>query len=242
MEKNYVRLPLEHAYNVRDLGGYPCNNNQSTKWHNLLRADDLSRLDENEIQFLIDYGVKVVIDLRSSSECERSRNPFLNHPDVQHVNIPLMGNVIETPSPELLKEMSVSLKETYIDMIENAQEKIKRIMAIIIESKGGVLFHCSAGKDRTGVVAMLLLGVVGCVESDIISNYEVSYTNLCQNEELKKAFEQYQFPKELLMSKAEWMKDVLVHISEKYASVTHYLRVIGLSENEIVELQQIISE
>lgn len=67
-EKNWVRLPLVFASNVRELGGYPVEEGGQTAYHRFLRADDISELSESDIQFLLRYGVTSVLDLRSDGE------------------------------------------------------------------------------------------------------------------------------------------------------------------------------
>ena len=240
MKKSYLRLPVRNAYNVRDLGGYACSDQKTTKWNNLIRGDDLTNLEEDEIDFLTDYGVKYVIDLRSENECTTNPDPFAKRSYTKYTNIPLMDNVMVNPAPEMLRNADFSMSEIYIDLAENAQLLIKKVMETIIESKGGVLFHCAGGKDRTGVIAMLLLGACGVSEADIISNYEVTFTYLKQNSEL--ASETRQYPIDVMMSKPEYIEKLIRHISEKYRTAAQYLYSIGLSEQEVLSLQDIICE
>lgn len=85
----FVRLPLTNAYNVRDLGGYACRDGGRTRWHRLLRGDDLASLDSAEIEFLLGYGLGTVIDLRSQAECERRPSPFAVRTEVDYFCLPL---------------------------------------------------------------------------------------------------------------------------------------------------------
>ena len=240
MKNRYVRLPVRNAYNIRDLGGYACSDEKTTKWNNLIRGDDLTNLAEDEIDFIADYGVKAVIDLRSDSECRTNPDPFAVRSDVQYINIPLMDNVMVNPPPEMFSSSDFSLSETYIDLAENAQPQIKKVMETIIEANGGVLFHCAGGKDRTGVIAMLLLGAAGVSEADIISNYEVTFTYLKQNTDL--VSESRRYPIDVMMSKPEYIEKLISHISEKYGTVIKYLYAAGLSEQEVLSLLDIICE
>ena len=240
MQKRYVRLPLRNAYNVRDLGGYACSDGKTTKWNNLIRGDDLTNLNEDETDFLINYGVKTVIDLRSENECSTNPDPFAQRSDVQYMNIPLMDNVMADPPPEMIRNFDFSLSKTYADLADNAQPKIKKVIEAIIDSNGGVLFHCAAGKDRTGVIAMLLLGAAGVSEADIISNYEVTFTYLKQNSDLVSQTRKY--PSDVMMSKPEYIEKLIDHVSEKYGTVKQYLYSAGLSERAVLSLQDILSE
>ncbi len=83
----FVRLPLEHAYNVRDLGGYSTNLGRFTKGHAFVRADDPCNLKEKDIHFLLEYGISAIVDLRSEEELQRSPNPFAANQNVDYINI-----------------------------------------------------------------------------------------------------------------------------------------------------------
>lgn len=233
---NYIRLPLKNAYNVRDLGGYACGNEKATKWRKFIRADDLANLDDNEVKFLIDYGVTCVIDLRSQEECNLQMNPFVKSEAVDYANIPLMTNVITDVSKTLLQNPQKFLSNFYIELIKNASLPIKSVFEKIANhitnnDESCILFHCSAGKDRTGIISMLLLGLAGVEIPDIISNYEVTYTYIKQNPVFKNATPEY--PVDVLMSKSEYIEYVLDYIITTHTSILKYLQYIGLTDRTL---------
>ena len=233
---NYIRLPLKNAYNVRDLGGYACIDGKSTKWRSFLRADNLANLDAGEIQFLIDYGVTYVIDLRSKDELRLQPSPFSRLSAVDYINIPLMTDVTSNATRKLYNDIYDFLRHFYIGLIKNASLIIKVIFErmekhILKNNEACILFHGSAGKDRTGIIAMLLLGLAGVEIPDIISNYESSETYIKQNPAFSKSISQ--FPDGVLTSKNEYIESVINYIVTKHKGIPQYLQRIGLSDETL---------
>ena len=228
---NYARLPLKAAYNVRDLGGYAGDNRKPTKYHAFLRTDNLENITKEDIEFLKNYGVTVAIDLRGEEEAVEHPNPFKFDDDVNYINIPFIVDGIM--DVRMQKEVGFHVPGFYQDLIDS-HEKVYEIMTFILKQKGCVLFHCMAGKDRTGVVAMLLLGICGVAKEDIIANYQVTRTYLKDHVELK-------LPDALMnlnYSKAEWMEETYDYLMDKYGSFENYLLAVGLSKNQIKKLRK----
>lgn len=225
---NWVRLPLENLENCRDLGGYGTTEGEQTKWKSFLRADNMSKLDEEEITFLEEYGVKTVIDLRSDDETSAYKNPLSEIDAFDYHNIPLAGQLISNGNVNLGKTMG----DFYVTMLKESPG-IEQIFNIIGQvDEGGVVFHCMAGKDRTGVLAMLLLGVAGVAKKDIITNYEVTYTNLESIQEYTKI--PMEIPEAFLHSKREFIIQAYDYIIENYGTFESYLIDKGI-EKEVIE-------
>ncbi len=224
---NYNRLPMKDAYNVRDLGGYATDDGSVTKHHIFLRSDSLDRIDEEDQAFLINYGLGAVIDLRSNSEADEYVNPFRDHDGVDYINLPyITENVLDLRK---VQEVGFKAEEFYINLVEY-KEMVLQIFHYIIEHIDGcILFHCQAGKDRTGILAMLILGLCGVSREDIISNYEVTYTYLCDNLELRisKGLEELQY------SKRQWIDEAYNHVIKTYGSFEEYFIQVGLTREEI---------
>lgn len=222
----YYRLPLETTYNTRELGGLPAKGNKQTKWGTLIRSDDISKVNIHDRNWLRDYGVKTIIDLRSFQE--REMTPYVLEEDnsFKLYHIPLMK------SEEVEKASNFKLKDTdlgkaYIDMIDGVGDRFGELVEIISNRhSGGILFHCSAGKDRTGVLASILLSVLGVEKADIVANYEITYTYLRENP----LFNNIDINNELLQSKREWIENTLNHIDDKYDGTINYLKSYGITD------------
>ena len=125
----------------------------------------------------------------------------------------------------------------YIYMLEGMKHKFKELFDIFMKYPyETVLFHCSAGKDRTGVTAALLLDLIGCHEYDIVKDYSESYEN---NKEMNASLAQMmndEEAKQYLRSSPRYMMELLDYLREHYGSAKEYLLEIGMKNDEIEEL------
>ena len=158
------RINLEQAINVRDLGGYPTPDG-CTPYGRFIRADNMYGLTEADLETLYQAGVRTVIDLRTPGERERQPGSFENWRDVRVVPCSLLGESLDS-----FTGFMRSLGENYSEMIVRDRDHYRDLFEIILSEnqRGGILFHCTAGKDRTGVTAALLLGLAGCEDADIV--------------------------------------------------------------------------
>lgn len=170
------RIRLKNATNVRDLGGFENGRGEVVKWNRLFRADDISGLEDGEWQRLAGRGVRTVIDLRSRSEA-------MERPDRPPVNIEWMHCPLQTDELDLndvgqsaRRAFAGSLEEGYCQMVETHPELLAQAVKRVIEGleRGAVLFHCTAGKDRTGVLAAAILHLLDVEDEDIVADYQVS--------------------------------------------------------------------
>lgn len=229
---DYNRLPLEKAFNVRELGGYAARKGSITKYHQFLRADNLTDITEEDQQFLLNYGIKAVIDLRGREETLIYPNPFREHPVVKYINLPFITDSVL--DMRAVKEEGFRPEQFYINLVEY-KEMVAQIFHFILENmEGCILFHCQAGKDRTGVIALLLLGICGVSKEDIVANYQVSHTYLKDHVELRI----HDGLEELEYSKAEWIEAAYQHILDTYGSFRNYLISAGLKKKEIRKIRR----
>lgn len=239
---NFVRLPLEGAYNVRDLGGYPTKCGRMTKWHAFLRSDDPYDLTDSDIEFLKEYGLKTVIDLRAEDEMEAFPNPFERVEGVDYIKAPIFLDKIDhiTRAASHYKPQDM-ITAFYLHLLTEARENIRKVFSSIAEAKeGAVMFHCKVGKDRTGIVAALLLMLCGVSRADIITNYSSSFHYIIQNPQIVKMI-QNSIP-DLFYSKPEYIEPVLDYIEKEHGNAKGYLMWIGLKEDEIKAIEKRLCE
>jgi protein-tyrosine phosphatase len=162
-------LPLDGTFNIRDLGGYLTAHGHQTRWRTLLRADSLHRLTPAALEVLVGYGVRTVIDLRWTHETLLAPNPLVASLTVRYHHLSMFGD--EWP-PERLP---ATYADVYRLMLDERQAQIGRILATLA-GPGALpaLFHCAAGKDRTGVIAALALALVGVPAATIAEDYALS--------------------------------------------------------------------
>ena len=162
-------LPFEHVFNFRDLGGYATADGRSVKWRTVFRADGIHRLSVADLASL---NVRTVLDLRTPDELERGR---CEHDSIGYHHLP----ILQTPWTEMGFEGELDavtfLADRYVDMLDEGRESIARALHILGEDSSlPLVFHCAAGKDRTGVVAAVLLGILGVADDDIAADYSLS--------------------------------------------------------------------
>lgn len=178
MERHIRRLRLNHAANVRDLGGYGTDGGGVTRWNALYRAGDLSAADVGDWEQLWAAGVRTILDLRSVSELRT--NPDRPPQGIAWYHMPIqtedidLGDLAESAGAAFMK----SLREGYLAMAGENTHMLAAALDQLTKSlaDGAVLFHCSAGKDRTGVLASAVLWLCGAAREDIVADYEVSFT------------------------------------------------------------------
>lgn len=167
-------IHLEGAFNVRDLGGYAIGTGGVTRWRSILRADGLHELTPGDIERLLEMGLRTVIDLRSPVELENQPSPFHVHEAVRYNHVPLFS---ELAPVDLLTRGpgTFDLAARYIDAADRCRPAMGRVLAAVADAdEGVVLFNCSAGKDRTGLVAAMLLSLAGVGHDEIVDDYALT--------------------------------------------------------------------
>lgn len=246
--KDLKRIPMEHLHNLRDLGGYACEGGKSVRYHKLYRCEGPDRLTAEEWRFLIEeLGIRTVIDLRSDGE--RAYAPYTAPAEVEQIgyslqNVEVPGKDPRELKPEELKEMASqgfgkSLAEGYVNMIEKGPERVAHVLKLVAEGlrKGAVLYHCTAGKDRTGVTSALIYLLCGVADVDIVADYQVSATCLSASPMFQNIPEGM---KDLMGSAPENMVRFLANYHQKdYLSL---LKANGLTGEVISSIRESVME
>jgi protein-tyrosine phosphatase len=230
-------LPVKGTFNVRDLGGYPTPAG-STQWRRILRSDGLHRLDDEGMGALIEAGVTTVIDLRHEGELATQPNPFSANPRVVYHNVSLFDQL--APNAEHTGDALYSL---YTQALAERQDAIRQVLTIIADApEGTVLFHCTAGKDRTGIVAALTLAIAGVETALILEDYALTKTmiapmiqDILDSATARGINVSAMMP--LLGCEPETMSATITHLGETYGTVEAYLKLIGMPDETIARLR-----
>lgn len=179
-------LELEEGINFRELGGYLTEDGRKIKWHKLLRCGSMAQLTKNDVDYLDQYGVRYIIDLRSPEESNYSPDKYPDKAQyfqdtVYPFSFSLFKNLGIINNMRLGASNMDFGRQTYLQMLldPHAQAAYRKMFNVLLENdKEGesVVFHCTAGKDRTGVAAFLILSALGVSEKQIVEDY--LYTNL----------------------------------------------------------------
>tara|TARA_R110002020_G_scaffold14693_6_gene52161 strand:- start:609 stop:1340 length:732 start_codon:yes stop_codon:yes gene_type:complete len=231
------RLSIKGTYNMRDLGGYAIAGGE-TRWGRLLRADALHRIDAEGMQAMVACGIVTVIDLRNGDELIHQPNPFTGHPSVTYHNVALLDGL----APALMREGDVLL-DLYRLALTHRQPAIAQVLQIIADApRGAVLFHCTAGKDRTGIIAALLLSLADVDPRLIVEDYALSEGDLAPimaeitAGAVARGADPVSFQR-LLASAPATMTATLAFIGTEFGSVPAYIRHIGLDDATMARLR-----
>ncbi|MBI1277750.1 MAG: protein-tyrosine-phosphatase [Anaerolineaceae bacterium] len=237
-------LDVEGSYNVRDLGGYSTADGHHTRWKVFVRAGNLDKVSPAGCQYISDYGIKTVIDLRDEWEVEDFPNVFAQSDHVRYMSLPLLGNQLSQDEVWKLENQKLfQLEALYSRYLDHCQAQIGSIMAAISESTPGTLFHCYAGKDRTGLIAALVLSAVGVSSEDIAEDYAQTSQHI---KHLVAQWEEYAIKNDYDMrllkrdssAMPETMVNTLTYLTEHYGGVNEYLARCGVGDEQIAELRR----
>lgn len=235
MTREERMIKLDKMSNTRDLGGYETQQGTYTKAHHYIRAASPANATDEDLEKLYQYGVRATVDLRSDFEKKNQPSRLKGYKDIVYYEVNLFHGENIRVVPEDVKNYQ-DLSGVYIYTIEAMKDSIKKVFDIFLKYPyDAVLFHCSAGKDRTGIIAGLLLDLVGCHDYDIVKDYSESYENNREiNEELKAMMDKE--TESYLSSSPRYMMAFIDYIREHYGSSKEYLLSIGLTIDEIEEL------
>ena len=171
-------LPLVGACNFRDLGGYPTVDGRTTRWGRLFRSDALHELTEDDLRLLHEVGLAHVIDLRTRSEVERSGRGLLGEAPIAYLHASVLqeegGESAANPAPS-----EEDPAERYLWYLEVGRSALAQSLEVVADPKNHpTVFHCAAGKDRTGVLAALVLDILGVEHSMIVADYAITATRM----------------------------------------------------------------
>ncbi len=230
-------IQLYGAKNVRELGGYPTKDGKRiTRRGVFLRGDGTHALTPEDIDIIAKMGVTLVVDMRSPDEVKQYPSRLSSVKGVDYENVVMF----DLPNSALSKDkLPGSMAELYCLLLSGCKQQYGRIFRLFLNNRGASLFHCTAGKDRTGVVAMLLLQLAGVSDSMIAADYSVSEQNT--KGMFDKQHEQYrklgiEVPDFVFRSRAEDMHKTLEFLYSKYGGAAEYLMKCGLAHGEINQL------
>jgi protein-tyrosine phosphatase len=231
----YTAPMFPRLLNARDLGGHPTVDGAVTRRRSLLRADDLAQLSPEGLQALDGYGVETVLDLRWPQEIAVAPSPIPGRlPRVRYVSVSLLA---ESPEDWGARGGHCAKEQWKCTVLARLQPQVRDALAAIAAAgPGPLIFHCVAGKDRTGVIAALLLALAEVVPRAIAADYAASTDNLREpylrryrEQDPAAILEAVRCPEAAVYN----MLDQL----DRAGGVRAYLRGIGLREPEIIRLR-----
>ena len=254
-----IVLPIKSVRNPRDIGGYVGSDGRKIRTHRLLRTGNISEITTADEQYLLDYGLRTIIDLRSPAECKQ--NPDKELDNVEHYACPLSAeDNTGGHGLDMSKEFAEYRKDQYAGfklmcrryhhhiLSKSAKQSFHHIIELIAENDdGAILYHCSEGKDRTGLVTIIILYILG-VDMEVIrqdylySNYMLNDYRAVRDQHFKQVGENDNFRANMrvLGSVANSYFDTsLITINENFGGLDSYIT----NELEIDDqMQELIRE
>ncbi|WP_376699121.1 tyrosine-protein phosphatase [Listeria booriae] len=250
-------IPLEGCFNFRDLGGYVNTAGKTVKWGKLYRSSLLTNITEKDKDTLEKLGVSWICDLRSTSEIAAKPTPALAHIKNRHIPIGTAKNEstesqkIDLPDDHRVYEPLMG--ESYRVFVQS-KDGFREIFNDIIEKEEvPFLFHCTAGKDRTGVLGALLLKLLDIPENTILADYELTnqyadnilgemqgLVNAFSNSEKKIDLENF---RPMAEARPAYLEIAFDEMQKEYGSVEAYLeKGIGITPSEKAKFQTMMLE
>lgn len=234
-------LHWDACWNIRDLGGFATAWDRQTRWKAIVRAGNLSKLTDAGRQALIAYGIRTVIDVRDPREFAVELDQFHDtgrwSGQVNYVNEPLISEA----EWEAIRDPEVR-RQGYVVTLDLSMKNIGRVMSAIARAEpGGVVVHCHAGKERTGVIAALLLDLAG-VPAEVIAEDYVDSDRLLQTfykERAQLSADPEQRARVLrgFVSHPDHMLVPLERV-RSLGGIQSYLRTAGVTHEEIAVLRE----
>lgn len=236
--------PIAGTYNLRDTGGYPAATG-TTRWGKLFRSDALHQLTDDSRDALTELGVTVVVDLRDATELASAPSRLDGLP-VKVVHTPIYTGAALTTGLS-----DITLEGLYERIVAEYGKNLALAVRYIAHSgDGAVLVHCTAGKDRTGLVVALALRAAGVSSDAVIADYAATEANL-RGEWVDAMLERMlasgipanaELENIISASPPALIAGVLDRIDHEFGSAEGYLLAHGLADADIELLRTVLVE
>lgn len=239
-------LPLQGSYNFRDLGGYPTVDGRSTRWGRIFRSDALHELTPVDQAHLDRLGLVTVVDLRGPEEAERVGRWPVAHADLRYVNLPVIppGARDDPTVPAARRETRAQRYLWYLEA--GGEDAVLRAVELIADAENlPLVFHCAAGKDRTGIVAAVTLAAVGVTREAIVADYTATAVAMERILDRLRQHPVYRagveaIPPEDHHPDGEVMDLFLDGLEERYGGAQRWLRDAGMAPDAIDRLRHLL--
>lgn len=246
-EPSSRRIELDGPANFRDVGGYENIDGRVVRDGRVYRSDSLSYMSDADVQHCVDVlGLHTVIDLRAGHEVDEfSHGPleatgvtFLHRPVIDETRREHIVRDPGAPAPELMSPAAI-----YLMMLERFADRLVDVVRLIADpANQPVVFHCAAGKDRTGIVAALVLGALGVDDETIVADYVLTAEHMPLLVERHRAVAaergvDAEVGDPHFAAEAAAMLGVLTGLQEQHGGIEGYLLTHGLEPEALVTLR-----
>jgi protein-tyrosine phosphatase len=238
-------IAFEGCFNFRDLGGYVGDDGRQVQWNRLFRADGIQRLTDADLQRFAELGIVTVIDLRTPTEVE-ARGRFEGGPlGVRYHHLPLVDVVDDmTAFDDATAAAPSFVADRYQDMLRDGVDRVAAALTVLAEPGAlPAVFHCAAGKDRTGILAGIVLRLLGVAIDDVVADYALSQGAMREllafatehSPEASAALARY--PSAMLGAHPDNMARFLEAVESRYDSMSAFVGTLGVEPATIERLR-----
>jgi protein-tyrosine phosphatase len=231
-------IALEGAPNFRDLGGYQTSDGRHVKWGRVFRSGELSRLTAHDYEILAGLGVTVVCDFRRDDERRNAQTQWQGSAPPEILNLPAAASeagqetAARSSAAPVASNLSPRLVASYPGYITTLAQSYKTTLRRMIDGNNVVLFHCTAGKDRSGTFAALLLTMLGVPKQTVFEDY------LLSNEYVPVPARATGAAASILRVDASYLESVFAAIDRSFGSLDNYRRTaLGISDEDLTALK-----
>lgn len=230
-------IPMENSSNFRDLGGIPTKDGRVVKWGKLFRSGKLNKLDDKDLDYFNTLGINTIVDFRDDVEVVKDKTRFPTNREVNRIRTPI-GDRSGNMQAELRKQIKSADQKTFDsekfvadvmrEFIDTFAFQYQPFLDIVADTeKAPVLYHCSAGKDRTGLGTAIVLGMLGVDREVILGDFMMSnyYRNKDINKTLRKTslVAKQRVTQPLVEVKESYLRAAFEAIDNKYGSMENFL-------------------
>lgn len=234
------------AFNVRDLGGYATADGRTVRWQTLYRADGLHRIPPGAARTVAPLGWRTVLDLRT--KVEHDDGAFRHQEGADVIHLPVIREPWDIAGADDADPVDF-LASRYMDMLDEGVEALTTAVGLLAaDTRLPAVFHCSAGKDRTGVLAALVLSTLGVPDDQIADDYQLSAVAMDKlvawlvEAHPDKVDAMAQQPKTFLACPPEAMHAFLERLRDRFGSAEGYLTTSGVDAGALARLRGTLLE
>jgi protein-tyrosine phosphatase len=248
VQKRHVLL--EGCLNLRDLGGYETADGRRVRFGCVFRSDELHALTDADLEAVGRLGIRVVFDLRNVDERDARPNRLPPGVEVLERATPSTGGDTRTTEQQIMRgELPLADDEffsgVYIRLLDALAPELRSILERAVDARDRpLLFHCAAGKDRTGITAAVLLGVLGVPDEVILDDYELTSTYFTPRrmDALAPAMSEHGVTEDqlrpLLEARRPVLTAMLAHLHERWGGFDAYAREhLGVEPDLVARLR-----
>jgi protein tyrosine/serine phosphatase len=234
-------VELEGCHNFRDLGGYATADGRRVRHRLVYRSAALHGLTASDRRRVREeLGIGAIIDLRSEQEVRADGPGPVADPPVAYHHVPLIVRAGPLSPPDGGEPFA--LDRFYLGLLHHGGECVRAVVELLATARTPTVFHCAAGKDRTGIISAVLLALLGVTDAQVVEDYALTQRSLEGIRRQLLASESYrrmwgELPRESLHALPETMGGLLAGVRERWGSMSGYARAIGVDAELLAQLR-----